>query len=1655
MQSNTYMTPFSQRLNEDDNTRIQLQLTSSTQSIRNKLNRKEPELQTVLKYLRDTNSALPIEQNHLLLDDFLQYNNMTYEELTQYISTTYTPINTTDTQLPLLLTIQDYPTWINKLLTWMNQYCKPLTNITQKAIWNRDTFMETYKTKKEKANADPTNIPSNTNFKEAIKALLTQIQKYNQWLNDFTIILHNSIQSLDNIQLRAELLLEQDPIIIFYTIREKGLHNFIIIQQKYIQQINTLKFLTEYKQQKLSPNESQLQYWTKMTSIIRNLQDIGISLTNQEITSNFKIHYSQISISDMDRNIYNKITNNEYTYADFDREMSQLNSIQHQNSTSTTPTRTRTNITSNKTKITQQPTKTNNHLGAANYTQQQNTDSRGRRDSSRDRHTDRHKDRLTNSLRDRNSDYRNNNQYDRYDDRRRGRSRSPHDRYPYQPSSESHRDRSRSTGRTQQSKGNQKQQLQLSTNMFTFQNSPEFGKWKLLETCAVCTLHQHTNRQCYRQYHVRNNYQNNNIQELINHLTQATKPSNRNTHNSGRNPRPKTPPRSQTQQQQSQTQNPTPTAANTQTLPPTNTQLTTSNPQTTTHPTDPGCGNIRFTCPMDDNTTNTHTDYTALISTRHELQKQWGNPADGYGFLAYVPPPPLEPNSQTSTEETQQDYLSPNLITLPNANDVFPAQEIHTINVGHIIPGHEPITPSTIVLHHELFILYEQQKAAIEAIAKTTKTRMYKDWHAAHPKPAFQEPPDVSLSVDDYRRENRNYNRSMNKRLRKECEEAVTPAVEADLHLSMHNLNTEYKLIFDAHCILYGFEPYHYVQALHQINTITHTENPLRKTYHNIINYRKTLSLTLSTQEANIKANRFPVEIVAKEKEQLFTPEVNTHNNNNIHNSTNTTLHSITTGYTAINMINHHESEGSSSSSNSSSSSYSSSSTPNNTIHINNNDTLITNFNNIQLHNQCNYQQLTTIPNNNRYQINTSNHNPLNTIMDCGATHHILQNIKEAITQVKPCHGKVNLADDKSNLEITGRGNIGPLLVDGLICPLVANNLISLGALAQNFNTQTVINKTHCAIYNQHGELLIIAEYVDNLYRCNILEFLQIPSHLLQNTNNTPDTINDIHNTTINNNIAVNFAVNSHQTYHKNNNINTEIDLLHKRFGHAYPLNLINGIKKGVLRGYKLSKTTLKDNITNLNPLNKTICECCMKAKSHRNSFKSKTTTTTNRVGGLIVTDIQGPYSIPTINNEKYVITYTDYHSRYSWTYLLKAKNDALTTLKHLNEVVFHALNQNIKHYHSDNAGELIGSETTTYLEKNGITFTASEAYTPARNGIAERKFRTLSETTAAMLFDSGVPKTLWGYAYLAATYIRNRTPTTYADNMSTPYEKLHGKPPNVRHLRRWGCKAYPHTPKQLRTKEWIEKCEVGYLVNYSNTESYIIYIPERKKCTAPTIQVIFDENIPPHQETYFNELTKYEVKENKDDTPQTVNTYKHLLNKQYIDEDDNMPYILTRIGTQQGYIVGWRTPILTNNKPSTKEDKTPYHIKEVERMINTQKKESIILFKDTVAPVCHPDVTTSKDIHSPISTDHLTPDSVTETILPPKNTNKRVTFSKELTTNNTVPNTNRQNPKRNVKHKLHNAAEVGNVNWNIIDTNSLVIIINAKAIYKNRVLNE
>ena len=46
-----------------------------------------------------------------------------------------------------------------------------------------------------------------------------------------------------------------------------------------------------------------------------------------------------------------------------------------------------------------------------------------------------------------------------------------------------------------------------------------------------------------------------------------------------------------------------------------------------------------------------------------------------------------------------------------------------------------------------------------------------------------------------------------------------------------------------------------------------------------------------------------------------------------------------------------------------------------------------------------------------------------------------------------------------------------------------------------------------------------------------------------------------------------------------------------------------------------------------------------------------------------------------------------------------------------------------------------------------------------------------------------------WGHAVNTACYIHNRTSSGSNPNNKTPYEMIHGKKPNVKHFRVFGCR--------------------------------------------------------------------------------------------------------------------------------------------------------------------------------------------------------------------------------------------------------------------------
>ena len=79
---------------------------------------------------------------------------------------------------------------------------------------------------------------------------------------------------------------------------------------------------------------------------------------------------------------------------------------------------------------------------------------------------------------------------------------------------------------------------------------------------------------------------------------------------------------------------------------------------------------------------------------------------------------------------------------------------------------------------------------------------------------------------------------------------------------------------------------------------------------------------------------------------------------------------------------------------------------------------------------------------------------------------------------------------------------------------------------------------------------------------------------------------------------------------------------------------------------------------------------------------------------------------------------------------------------------------------------------------------------TPEQNGVTECLNCTLVEKACAMLFVSGLPKTLWGYAILHANYIKNCT-YTRALHDKMPYEVMDQEKPNLCDSHEWGSHVF------------------------------------------------------------------------------------------------------------------------------------------------------------------------------------------------------------------------------------------------------------------------
>lgn len=137
--------------------------------------------------------------------------------------------------------------------------------------------------------------------------------------------------------------------------------------------------------------------------------------------------------------------------------------------------------------------------------------------------------------------------------------------------------------------------------------------------------------------------------------------------------------------------------------------------------------------------------------------------------------------------------------------------------------------------------------------------------------------------------------------------------------------------------------------------------------------------------------------------------------------------------------------------------------------------------------------------------------------------------------------------------------------------------------------------------------------------------------------------------------------------------------------------------------------------------------------------------------------------------------------------------------------------------------------------------------YTPQQNGSSERSGHTIVLKARALRVSANLPEGLWPEIVKAATYLHNRTPIK-RHQWKTPFEMVHGKQPNIAHLRVYGCKAYLLLKTIPRSHKLEERVLIGYLIGYDSTNIYRIWYPPSDRIVRVR-DATFDESSKLSQE--------------------------------------------------------------------------------------------------------------------------------------------------------------------------------------------------------------
>jgi transposase InsO family protein len=404
------------------------------------------------------------------------------------------------------------------------------------------------------------------------------------------------------------------------------------------------------------------------------------------------------------------------------------------------------------------------------------------------------------------------------------------------------------------------------------------------------------------------------------------------------------------------------------------------------------------------------------------------------------------------------------------------------------------------------------------------------------------------------------------------------------------------------------------------------------------------------------------------------------------------------------------------------------------------------------------------------------------------------------------------------------------------------------------------------------------------------------------------------------------------------------LKLWHDRLGHRNMRDLGHAISTDLLSGP--SKEAAKN-------VKRGLCDPCVKSKSTRHQFSrqkretpKKTLQVVSKETKRVCTDLKGPVSIDGPQGERYMQLFVQEETRWRTCKLLPTKAAAVEAIRNYFTVELPSEGIRALEYHSDAAPELVSKEVVNILANSNCRLTYSPPYTPELNAYAERSNRTVWESAYAMLLASTLPLSFWTYAAEYAVNCVNVLPTTTDLGWMSPFQAKYGVVPDVSIFHIFGCIAYVHVSEQLRDSTLAEKAYKGHFVGlkWPLLDRFLVFVPSLDK-VVESAHVIFDE-VTQLQRTSDEVLTI-------DPERRAAKDFSWLHHLAYVEEDNGILYVTTRVGTSRGFIVAYRAPVIDGSLGQ--EEPQPLHARDVERMLlKTWENQTPLMWQNnTLTPTC------------------------------------------------------------------------------------------------------